>query len=90
MIFLLALSFLHIGTFADAVEGFSPLGRGVYLPQFDVLGNLHESGSQVCCNIRSEVIVCNITIIARKLLNIQPRSLNACKCLYPVISTADY
>ena len=59
---MLALSFFHIGTFAVAAEDFNPLGRGVYLPQFDLLGNLRESGSQVCCNIWSEVIVCKITI----------------------------
>ena len=66
MIFLFALSFFHIGTFAVAAEDFNPLGRGVYLPEFDLLGNLRESGSQVCCNIFSEVIVCKITIKSRK------------------------
>jgi len=59
MIFLLALSFFHIGTFAVAAEDFNPLGRGVYLPQFDLLGNLRESGSQV---LRSSAVPqCTIT-----------------------------
>ena len=69
MIFLLALSI--IGTFADAEGDFNPLGRGVYLPKFNLLGNLRESGSQVCCNVWSEVVVCKITLKARKLLNMQ-------------------
>ena len=50
---MLMLSFFLIGTFSDAERDFNPLGRGVYLPKFNLLGNLHESGSQVCCNVNS-------------------------------------
>lgn len=49
MILLLALSIFHIVTPLDATEEFNPLGRGVYLPKFNLLGDMRESGSQVCC-----------------------------------------
>lgn len=48
MIFLLALSICHIVIPLAAAQDFNPLGRGVYLPDFNLVGHLPKSGHQVC------------------------------------------
>lgn len=63
----MALSFFHIGTFADGVKDFSPLGRGVYLPEFSLVGDLPKSGSQVCRNVWPGVITMNMVNMQLKL-----------------------
>ena len=62
MIFLLALSFFHIGTFADAAEDFSPLGRGLYLPELNLVDDIPRSGSQVCRHVWPRVIILLVKI----------------------------
>lgn len=74
MIFLLALSFFQIGTFADAEGEFSPLGRGLYLPKFNLVDDIPRSGSQVCRNIWPRVIMLLVTILtACRSVNLQLR-----------------
>ncbi|KAL9987582.1 hypothetical protein ACROYT_G001917 [Oculina patagonica] len=47
MIFLLALSICHIVIPLAAAQDFNPLGRGVYLPDFNLVGHLPKSGHQI-------------------------------------------
>lgn len=53
MILLLALLISHIAIPFAAAEDFNPLGRGVYLPEFSLVGNSPKDFKpQVCshCN----------------------------------------